>query len=277
MTQTDHPAEILEILEILEGAGTQTWLMRHPPVNAISPDLLDAFDAAITAVEGRDDISVIVLASDLRVFSAGADATWMAETVANVGSSGLVDIFNETMDRFRAVCLALQRLPVLVIAALEGHTLAGGLELAAACDLRFCTDAERTQLGVPEMDLFGAMPTGGGGAQYLARLIGPARALDFILEAKPITPEQAARLGIVERIYPAGTVRAEAERFATEVARKAGRIGVNAAKRAVFDGARLPLEQALEQDGTLHWDAMRRGNFTAGVDAFVAKFGRPKA
>ena len=265
-----------DILEIVEGEGFQTWVLKNAPVNAISPELLDALDEAIATVEKHEDISVVVLASGLKVFSGGADASWMAEQVAEVGASGLVDVFNATMDRFRAVCLKLQELPVLVIAALEGHTLAGGLELAAACDLRFCSDDERTRIGVPEMDLFGAMPTGGGGAQYLVRLMGPARALEFILEAKPITPQRAETLGIVERLYPADSVLAETERFAAEVAKKAGRIGVNAAKRAIFDGSRLPLPQALEQDGMLHWDAMRRGNFVPGVDAFVTKFGGAK-
>lgn len=266
-----------EIIQIIEGPGYQTWVFENAPVNAINPELLDALDSAIEGVESRDDIGAIVIASGLRVFSAGADATWMGETVAEIGAMGLVEVFNATMDRFRASCLALQKLPALVIAAIDGHALAGGLELAAACDLRFCTDAERTQIGVPEMDLFGAIPTGGGGAQYLARLMGPSRALEFMLEAKPITPQRAEQLGIVERLYPAGTVREEAERFAQEVAKKAGRIGVNAAKRVVFDGSRLPLEEALQQDGVLHWDAMRRGNFVAGVEAFVAKFGSSKA
>jgi enoyl-CoA hydratase/carnithine racemase len=273
MTETASPA----VVEIIEGPGIQTWLLSHGPVNAISPELLDALAAAIRAVESRDDVSVVVLVSGLRVFSAGADATWMARTVEEHGSAGLLEIFNQTMDRFRDLCVALRTLPVLVVAALEGHTLAGGLELAAACDLRFATDSDRVQVGVPEMDLFGAMPSGGGGAQFLARLMGPAAALDFILEAKPITTAKAAELGIVQRIYPAGSVRTEAERFAAEVAAKAGRIGVSAAKRAITAGVELPLGDAMALDSRLHWDSMRRGNFLPGVDAFVAKFGQARS
>ena len=254
--------------------GYQVWSMNLAPVNAIGPELLTAFHNAILAVRNDESVAAVVLASDLRVFSAGADATWMAGVVADVGAEGLLEIFNVTMDRFRMVCRALRELPVLVVAAISGHALAGGLELAAACDLRFCSDDERTQLGVPEMDLFGAMPTGGGGAQFLARLLGPARALEFILEAKPITPQQALTLGLVERLYPRDEVRAAAETFAAEVAAKAGRIGVSAAKRSIQVGAEMPLGAALQLDQSVHWDAMRRGNFLPGVDAFVTKFGQ---
>ena len=247
--------------------------MNQAPVNAINPAFLDAFEAELASVGEDETVAAVVLASSLRVFSAGADAAWMAETVRERGSQGLLAEFNRTMDRFREVCARLRRTPVLFIAALEGHTLAGGLELAAACDLRFAADSERIQLGVPEMDLFGAMPSGGGGAQFLARLMGPSRALQFILDAKPVNPAQAYALGLVERLLPAGEVRDGAQRFAEEVAKKAGRTGVAAAKRAVFGGVELPLLPALELDRSLHWDAMRRGNFLAGVDGFVASFG----
>ncbi|MCF1592533.1 enoyl-CoA hydratase/isomerase family protein [Streptomyces muensis] len=262
-----------EPLAVLEGEGFQTWTMNNAPVNALSPQLLDRFESAIGDIVDRDDIACVVLASDLRVFSAGADAAWMAGTLREAGMDGLIDRFNESMDRFREICERLRGLPVLVIAAIDGHALAGGLELAVACDLRIAGDAEKVQIGVPEMDLFGAMPSGGGGVQFLSRLMGPAAALRFVLDGKPVTPVRAAELRIVEQVVPAGTARAEAERFAAEVARKAGRIGVHAAKRAVFAGATLPLGEALAYDREIHWDAMRRGNFRRGAQTFVEQFG----
>jgi enoyl-CoA hydratase/carnithine racemase len=197
----------------------------------------------------------------------------MATVVGEKGAAGLLEDFNRTMDRFREVCIAIRRAPLLVIAALNGHTLAGGLELAAACDLRFCSDFEKLQIGVPEMDLFGNMPTGGGGAQFLARLMGPSRALRFILDAKPIGPAAALETGLVDDVFPSEDLLDRSRAFAAEVAAKAGRIGVAAAKRAVLTGPELPLLEAMELDRSLHWDAMRRGNFLPGVDAFVERFG----
>jgi enoyl-CoA hydratase/carnithine racemase len=122
------------------------------------------------------------------------------------------------------------------------------------------------------MDLFGNMPSGGGGAQFLARLMGPGRALRFILDAKPIGPAAALEAGLVDGVFPTDELLDRSRAFATDVAAKAGRIGVAAAKRSILTGAELPLLEAMELDRSLHWDSMRRGNFLPGVDAFVERF-----
>jgi enoyl-CoA hydratase len=259
-------------LGIQDHDGVQRWTMALAPVNAINEAMLDALETALDAAEAGDRVAAVVLDSELKVFSAGADATWMAQTAASRGPQGLLEDFNVTMDRFRAVCLRLRLAPFLVIAALDGHTLAGGLELAAACDLRFCADSPGLRLGVPEMDLFGCLPSGGGGAQFLARLLGASRALEFILSAKPVSPARAFEIGLVDRLYPAGQAGPEALEFAREVAGKAGRIGVTCAKRAIFGAGELPLSAALPLDGVLHWDTMRRGNFLTGVEAFTKRY-----
>lgn len=246
--------------------------MQLAPVNAINAAMLDGLEAALDRAEADSQVAAVVLDSGLKVFSAGADATWMAHAVETVGPQGLLEDFNATMDRFRAVCLRLRDAPFLVIAALDGHALAGGLELAAACDLRFCADSEGLRLGVPEMELFGCLPSGGGGAQFLARILGPSRALEFILSAKPVSPARGFEIGLVDRLYPAGQASSQALEFAREVARKAGRTGVTCAKRAIFIAGELPLHSALPLDGVLHWDTMRRGNFLPGVEAFTKRY-----
>jgi len=259
-------------LAVASHGAVRQWTMQLAPVNAINAEMLDGFEAVLDEAETDNAVAAVVLDSGLAVFSAGADATWMAQTVESAGLQGLLEDFNATMDRFRAVCLRLRQAPFLVIAALDGHALAGGLELAAACDLRFCADSEKLRLGVPEMDLFGCLPSGGGGAQFLARLLGPSRALEFILSAKPISPARAHEIGLADRLCPAGEAGAQALEFAGEVAGKAGRIGVSCAKRAIFGAGELPLSSALPLDGALHWDTMRRGNFLAGVEAFAKRY-----
>lgn len=260
------------LVEVRIEPGYQVWTLGAAPVNALSPELLTDLGEALDTTVADDSTAAVVLTSGLKVFSAGADATWMAAEVQRDGVDALVETFVQTMDRFRDLCLRLRRSSVLVVAALNGHTLAGGLELAAACDLRFCADEKGLLLGVPEMDLFGAMPSGGGGAQFLARLMTPSRALEFILEAKPMTPQQALARGLVDRTYPSDHLLQATEGFAAEVAVKAGRIGVAALKRAVLGGAELPLYEALEMDREVHWDTVRRGNFRRGVQAFVDQF-----
>jgi enoyl-CoA hydratase/carnithine racemase len=260
-------------IDVKAGPGFQTWSMALAPVNALNPASLKALKECLAAAEADPSVAAIVLTSGLKIFSAGGDASWMGQLLKERGPDGLVDQFNETMDTFREVCVALHRSPLLIIAALNGHTLAGGLELAAACDLRFVADSDRLQIGVPEMDLFGAMPSGGGGAQFIARLMGPTRALQFILNAKPIGPKAAFEAGLVDRLCEPATLLEQAEGFAQDVARKAGRIGVAAAKRAIFGGAELPLMSAMDLDRSVHWDNMRRGNFRAGATDFVKRFG----
>lgn len=260
-------------LTVATEAGVQTWTLGFAPVNAISPEFLSALETALTTAEADPSVSVVVIASGLRVFSAGADAKWMKQVAEDEGSSGLLERFNETMDRFRALCVRMRASDLLFIAALGGHTLAGGLELAAACDLRFAADEDRIQVGATEMKLFGVMPSGGGGTQFLARLMGPSRALLFLLDAEPATPKQAAALGIVDRLFEPERLLEETRAFALRTAQRAGRIGVAAAKRLALDGAELPLSDALAFDHDVHWDSMRRGNFLPGVDAFVKKFG----
>jgi enoyl-CoA hydratase/carnithine racemase len=261
-------------IHVAMGAGFETWRLQAEPVNALSPLLLQQLREAIARAANNDSISAVILTSGCRVFSAGGDARWMGEVLAAEGKQGLVDRFNGIMNEFREVCIALRRSPFLVIAALNGHTLAGGLELASACDLRFAADNPKIQIGVPEMDLFGAMPTGGGGAQFLTRILGPSRALDFILDAKPVSPQRALEMGLVDRVFAAGELLPSSEAYAADIAKKAGRIGVNAAKKAILGGAEIPLLDAMELDRSLHWDAMRRGNFLPGVEAFVERFGR---
>jgi enoyl-CoA hydratase len=260
-------------VEVRAGQGFQTWTMRFEPVNAISPAFLDALERNLEVALADESVSVVVLTSGLRVFSAGADASWIGTVVREHGPARLLEQFKVTMDRFRELCLRMRRCDLLFVAALNGHTLAGGLELAAACDLRFAADTERLQIGVPEMRLFGVLPSGGGGTQYLTRLAGPGRMLDFIREAEPCAPRRAVELGLVERVYPPADLIAQTEAFAAKIAATAGRVGVNAAKRGILDAATLPLYEALELDRTVHWDAMRRGGFLPGIDAFVERFG----
>jgi enoyl-CoA hydratase len=261
-------------LGIVVGARIQTWKMNFAPVNQLNASSLAILADAVKKAADDSSLAAVVLTGATRVFSAGADANEMASMAAEYGQGGgLVDQFNKTMDTFRELCIAIRRSPFLMIAALNGHTLAGGLELAAACDLRFAADSDKIQIGVPEMDLFGALPSGGGGAQFLARLMGPSRALQFILDAKPISPKAAYDAGLIDRLCSPDALLSEAEAFAGAVAKKAGRIGVVAAKSAVLGGVELPLFDALQYDRSIHWDAMRRGHFISGVGNFVRRFG----
>jgi enoyl-CoA hydratase/carnithine racemase len=255
--------------------GVERWRLNSPPVNALDPGLLGALEARLDALEGDRRVAVLVLGSALRLFSAGADARWMAQRLAAVGVDALIDEFNALMDRFRRICTRLHTGDRLVIASLQGHALAGGLELAAACDLRFAADQPRAQLGVPEMKLFGELPSGGGGTVFLGRILGPAAALQLILEGESISPRRAFEIGLVDRLDDPDAHEGAVLDLAGRVAAQAGIDGTAAAKAVLFGTRDLPFEAAIARDREIHWRAMRGGAFARGVIAFAEKFGGP--
>src|SRR4051812_18349802 len=99
--------ETASILEVRSNIGFQTWSMNFAPANAFDPKLLSALRSALETAEANESIAAIVLASGLRIFSAGGDATWMGQQLATLGSQGLVTEFNRIMDQFRSLCMQI--------------------------------------------------------------------------------------------------------------------------------------------------------------------------
>ena len=139
------------------------------------------------------------------------------------------------------LCLRLERLPAVTVAGINGSAAGGGCELSLACDFRLLADGPFLY-GLPETSV-GIIP-GAGGTQRFARLLGNARALDLILHAQLLLPAQALELGLVHRLYPADSFRAEVAAFAADLASRAP-IALAAAKRAIHQGSQVSLEQGL--------------------------------
>lgn len=145
------------------------------------------------------------------------------------------------LEALHALFRGIERLDKVVIAAINGQALSIGCELALACDLRYISGDARA-IGLPEITL-GVMP-GAGGTQRLARTVGSARALELILEATLLTPDEALAAGLVHRVLPHERLVPEAVETAHRLARRAP-LSVAAAKRAVWEGASGPLEEGL--------------------------------
>src|SRR5262245_6470933 len=162
--------------------------------------------------------------------------------------------------------LRVQHLPQPVIAALRGHVLGGGLELALACDLRVADETAR--LGLPEIRL-GVFPAAGG-TQRLTRLIGAPRAKELMLLGEPIDVHEARRLGLVNRVVPPGEALAAALDLARTIAEQPA-LAVRAIKRAVDGG----LEEGPERGEELEREQISRlyGSHDAreGVAAFLER------
>ncbi|MDE3076987.1 MAG: enoyl-CoA hydratase/isomerase family protein, partial [Chloroflexota bacterium] len=161
----------------------------------------------------------------------------------------------------------IEHTPKIFVAAIAGHALGGGLEIALACDLRFAAQGEY-RIGLPEVTL-GIIP-GNGGTQRLQRLIGATKALDLMITGKPVDPERAAALGLVDRLAEPERVVEESVAYVRELAAGSGP-AVGHIKLAAKAGGELPLDGGL----ALEREAMRAACLSAdaaeGLSAFVEK------
>jgi enoyl-CoA hydratase/carnithine racemase len=234
-------------------------LDRPEVLNAISTALATELAEVFSAL-GQDDTlrAVVLTSSSPRAFCVGADLKERnGYSDAQLRAQRVV---------YRRMAAAVLAVPVPVVAAVAGHALGGGLELALLGDL-IVADATAV-VGLPEVSV-GVIP-GLGGTQLLPRRIGVARAAELIYTARRLDAEQAAALGVVDRVVPAGEAVATAVGVAEEIARNSP-VAVRNAKRAIRLGTGVDLAAALEvEDG-----AWRATAFSAdraeGVRAFTEK------
>ena len=160
------------------------------------------------------------------------------ERLGGVAGNGLAMGF-----RWKRATLRMNRSRVVYIAAINGPALEGGQEIVLACDLRYASDAKAVRMGNLEM-IVGVIP-GGGGTHRMLRTLGTARAIEHILEAAPLTADEALKLGLIHRVVPDAQLLAEAQTTAARLARRAP-IAVAAAKRCVYFGAHRDLSSAFD-------------------------------
>src|SRR5436305_10557512 len=162
--------------------------LNRPPANSYNRAFLDDLNAAVDHVRWDGDLRGAVLVSDLapRFFSAGADITNFLNSTQQQRVM--------TVLHAHEILLKIEHTPKLFVAAVGGHALGGGLEIALACDFRFAAEGEY-RIGLPEVSL-GLLP-GNGGTQRLQRLIGRTRALDLIVTGTLVNPQPAPALGMV--------------------------------------------------------------------------------
>jgi enoyl-CoA hydratase/carnithine racemase len=181
--------------------------LSRPPVNALDDNLIAELDAVVERAIQDDDVAVLHLRSDQRVFSAGADLALIEACFATPQGP---DAMTDVVRHMQRLYWRLESAPLVTLAEIGTTALGGGLELALACDLRVA--ALEARLGLPEARL-GLLP-GGGGTQRLTRLCGPGLAKRLILGAEVIDGAEAERLGLVQWARPRDQLAA----FASEIA-----------------------------------------------------------
>jgi len=236
--------------------GILTVTLRRPEVlNALSTALCGELTEALEAV-GRDPAArVLILTGAGRAFCAGADLKERA------GASEET-IWKHNRAIFH-IPLAIERLPIPSIAAINGLAFGGGCEIALGCDLRWAADT--AELGCPEVTR-GIIP-GAGGTQRLGRLIGPARAMHLVLTARRISAAEAHSLGLVDAAVPAADLARAVEETARAIAANAP-LAVRAARQAIRYGATHPLDDGLKLEGDLQRMLYASDDCREGIAAF---------
>ena len=236
--------------------------LSDPPANCYTYELMQDLDAAIMKARFDPAVDVIVLTGDgERFFCAGADIAMLSEVTPQFKYNFCMHA-NETLHR-------LEQTPKLVIAALNGHTVGGGLEVALACDLRIAWKGHG-KVGLPEVSL-GVLP-GTGGTQRLPRLIGKSKALEMMVGGDLISMERAAEIGLVNQVFEGDDFQSQVLDYAQKMARPhKAPLAVGLIKRAVHTGVELPFSEALALERELQQQLFMSEDAKEGLNAFHEK------
>lgn len=247
------------------GSGIALLTLTNPPANGYSYEMMRDIDEAVLRARFDDEVQVIVVAGEgEKFFCAGADISMLGSVTPTFKYAFCLHA-NETM-------LRLEHTPKLVIAALGGHCVGGGLEIALACDLRVARKGAG-KCGLPEVAL-GVLP-GTGGTQRLSRVVGASRSIELMASGRTFDYDEAEALGIVDRQIEA----ADDAAFLAEVLAYAGSfttpnkasMSVGLIKRSVKTGMEVPLETGLALERELQARLFSSHDAREGVAAFLEK------
>ena len=242
--------------------GIAIFELNNPPANTYTYEMMRALDECVLQARLDPEVSVLVLrGKGERFFSAGADIH-MLRSVDPTFKYYFCLHANETL-------LRLEQTPKLVIAALNGATVGGGLEIAMACDLRIAK-RDGGRIGLPEVSL-GVLP-GTGGTQRLPRLVGKARAIELMATGRVFAFEEALDMGLIEHIFEPEDFFEQVLDYArqftppSKASKAVGRI-----KRAVCSGLGLSLPDALALEREIQQQLFESSDASEGLAAYVEK------
>jgi enoyl-CoA hydratase len=255
-SQTDQAAEDARGFHIDRDGTVATLVLSNGPANTVDPPLIERLIDVLPEITEDPAVRCVVVRGAGRIFVGGADIRVMRRLEPET---------YRAMRRWLLVQRGLQRAPKPVIAAMNGHALGGGAELALACDLRILH--EHATFGVPELRL-GIFP-GAGGSQLLPRLVGPHRAKRMMIDGARLTAEQALAEGLVDIVAGPDfeeVVHREAHRLAALPTATIGLI-----KRAVEEGMAVPYVESLLIEERYVMENLELEDAAEGLQAFLDK------
>ena len=246
------------LYEVRDGLAVVT-VNRPDKLNALDRRTVEELDQAIADAAAQPEVlAVILTGAGPKSFVAGADINELARQTPLGGKD--YSLYGQ------GVLGRIESLGKVTIAAVNGFALGGGCELALACNLRVAS--ENARFGLPEVTL-GIIP-GFGGTQRLARLVGKGKALELILSGEMIDAKEAHRIGLLNRISPAGEAVSAAESLARTIMSR-GPQAVRMAIEAVNEGLEMPIEEGLFLEATLFGLVTTTEDFKEGTRAFIEK------
>lgn len=245
-------------LELENGVGY--IILNIPKANCYEIDFMNQFNKCIDAAEENNQIKVIVIKSALKkFFSAGADI--------KVFQKNTIEENKILVTQAQKAANKLSKSKKITIAAINGHALGGGLEMAMVCDIRLGSNGNYL-LGLPEIKL-GLIP-GNGGSQRLIRLIDKTKALELLLTGDTFDAKEALILGFFNHLYPVSTFDRDVMKYAQKLA-----LGpfeaMQAIKLCVNKGLELPLKEALKLEDKLVDPLYASEDAKEGLRAFIEK------
>lgn len=245
-----------ETIQVEKEDTTLIATLNRPPMNALNGQLVTDIGALIDEANRDEGLrAVIMMGSGEKAFCAGADLS--------AGFGDDVDAFvKRGQDNFEKV----NRCKVPVIAAINGHCLGGGLELALACHYRIMQD--KGYIGLPESSL-GILP-GYGGTQRLPRVVGRPKAIDLMVFGKRLSAQEALEIGLVDQVCAAGEAPAKAKELAAALAERAP-IATRLIIDAVNRGVETSLEEGLNIERANFAQVIKTADATEGIKAFFSK------
>lgn len=253
------------LVDYVVADGVATITLNDPPMNAYTHEMMKDLDGAILDARFDNEVHVIVITGHgEKFFCAGANVRMLSEVDSTYKYYFCLHA-NETLSR-------LEQTPKLVIAAINGHCVGGGLEVALACDLRIARRGP-SRIGLPEVNL-GVLP-GTGGTQRLTRLVGKGKAIQLMVEGATFDPDQARELGVVNEVVDADSADDfldKVEEYARQFTPPAkASLAVGRIKRAVQSGAEVALEQGLALERELQAELFASEDAREGLVAFTEK------
>jgi enoyl-CoA hydratase/carnithine racemase len=251
-----------ELIQYAVDAGLAIIELNDPPANTYSYEMMRQLDEAILAARMDETVHVIILrGAGEKFFCAGAGISMLTSVTPQFKYYFCLHA-NETMCR-------LEQTPKLVIAALNGHTVGGGLEVALACDIRVAKE-NGGKIGLPEVSL-GVLP-GTGGTQRLSRLLGRGRAFELMATGRTFGFDEALQMGLVHHVFKAENFWADVLTYARQFCppHKAS-FAVGRIKRAVITGSEVSFAESLALERELQQQLFTSEDAKEGLAAYIEK------